>query len=132
MTYFADATAVVGNFSSVLNIILLITAVSLGALNIRNKYEKGKDAETLKTLKESNDAFATRREADKIVLDARDAEILVLHQKAEVLEKHVTQAPDITKLIVQLSKQHKEAMTEIGKVAVELGNVAKAISKENR
>lgn len=135
---FADANAIISSFSSLLNVILLVTAVSLGALNIRNKYEKGKDSETVQTLKDSNDAFATRREADKIVIAARDAEILVLKQKAEILESHVTQAPDITKLMTQLTKQHKETTESnrhiiegLGQVAQELGGLAKAMNKDS-
>lgn len=130
MIYFADAQALT-TFSTSLNIILVITTVALGALNIRNKYEKGKDVETLKTLKESNDAFATRREADKIIIDARDAEIRVLKSKSEVLEKHVTQAPEINQLTIQLATQHKEILSQFTKMTKELGNVAKAISKDS-
>lgn len=119
------------DFGTMLNIILLLAMGVLGALNVRNKYEKGKDNQTLKTLKESNEAFATRREADKIVIDAREAEILLLKQKAEVLEKHVTQAPDINKLATQMIKQHKQIMGAMGAMTAELGNVAKAIGKNN-
>lgn len=120
------------DFGTMLNIILLLATGVLGALNVRNKYEKGKDDETLKTLKESNEAFATRRQADKIVIDAKDAEIKLLHQKAEVLEKHVTQAPDINKLATQMVRQHKEIMGAMGAMTMELGNVAKALSKDSK
>lgn len=134
---FADSSAIVSNFSSTLNILLLITTLTMGALNIRNKYEKGNDADAIKNLKDSNEAFATRRQADQIVLDAKDAEIKLLHQKAEILESHVTQAPDITKLIEQLSKQHKETTASnrsiiegLGNVAKELGALAQTMNKE--
>lgn len=136
---FADSSAIVSNFSSTLNVLLLITTLAMGALNIRNKYEKGNDAEAIQNLKDSNDAFATRRQADQLVIEARDKEIALLKQKAEVLESHVTQAPDITKLIDQLTKQHKETSESnrsiiegLGNVAKELGKLAKAISKDSQ
>lgn len=125
----ADVQALT-TFSTSLNIILVIATVALGALNIRNKYEKDKDSETLNTLKESNSAFATRREADKIIIEARDAEIRVLNSKAEVLEKHVTQAPQINELTIQLATQHKEILVQFSRMTRELGNVAKAISRD--
>lgn len=134
---FADSAAIASNFSTILNIILSFAALSLGALSIRNRYEKGNDAEAIQNLKDSNSAFATRRQADQIVIEARDAEILLLKQQNEVYKNTVTQAPDITKLIKSLATQHKEnalsnksIIEGLGNVAKELGRLAKSMNKE--
>lgn len=135
---FSDSTAIVSNFSSALNIILLITAVSLGALNIRNKYEKGNDADAIENLKATNETYISRRASDQVLIETMREQLAVEKQKSTILESHVTQAPDITKLIDVLAKQHKETSQSnksiiegLSNVAKELGSLAKAISKDS-
>lgn len=138
--YFGD---LIGNFSVATSVTAILVVLVLGVLNVRNKYSSGKDAETIRSLKNSLEAYETQAKADGLRLKAKETELSGLYeqnkllvQKAEILEKHVTQAPQINDLAVQLATQHKELMIafgrqsdNIGKMAKELGNVAKAVVK---
>jgi hypothetical protein len=111
----------------------------LGALNIRNKYSSAQDGQTIRSLKDSNSAFETENKVLKTTIESNAKEAALLAQKAEILEQHVTQAPQINELAVQLATQHKELMeafttqsSNIGKMAKELGNVAKAVVKSTQ
>lgn len=124
--------------SNLFSIIVLLVALVLGALNVRNKYASGQDNQTINSLKNSNSAFETENKVLKNTITSKNTETSLLAQKAEILEKHVTQAPQINELAVQLATQHKELMEafssqseNMGKMAKELGNVAKAIIKES-
>lgn len=126
-----------GSFSTVLSIIFGLTTLGLGALNIRNKYEKGNDKEAIDNLKSTNETYVSRRESDQVKIDSLTEQLTLQKQKATVLESQVTQAPDITKLIDVLAKQHKETTQSnksiiegLGNVAQELGSLARAISKD--
>ncbi len=122
---------------TIINIIVALVALVFGALNLRNKYSSGQDATTIKSLKNSNGAYKTQSEVDQLNITNKQKEIDLLTQKAEILEQHVTQAPQINKLTVQLATQHKEmmsAMAEMSKnnvrLTVEIGNIAKAMTRE--
>lgn len=127
---FADVSALTSINTIILFVVALIALV-LGALNVRNKYASGQDSQTIKSLKESNATFATRRESDQLVIDSLQREKSAQEEKAKVLENQVTQAPDINKLILQLGKQHKEMMSAMSNMTEQLGNVAKAVVKDS-
>lgn len=136
--YFANFHTVLTDFNVVLSVLAVGVVVVLGALNVRNRYITSKDAETIRSLKDSNDAFETQHKADQITLEIKDKENkaltdqnTLLAQKADILEKHVTQAPQINDLAVQLATQHKELMTAFSKQTKELGNIAKAVLKDS-
>lgn len=139
--YFADS---LGNFSVVTSVTAVLVVLVLGVLNVRNKYSSGKDAETIRSLKNSNEAYETQAKTDALRLKAKETEFTAIYeqnkllvQKSEILEQHVTQAPQINQLALDLAKQHKQMMDSlakmsdnIGKLAKEIGNIAKAITRE--
>lgn len=134
---FADIRTAITSSDSIVLVIAGVTSLVLGALNVRNRYSSGQDAQTIKSLKESISTFSIRRESDQLIIDSKIKEVDLLKQKAEVLESHVTQAPQINKLTIQLATQHKEMMTAMAEMsknnatlAVEIGNIAKAMTKE--
>lgn len=143
MMYFADFHTLVTSSSTIITVVVLLVALVLGAMNVRNKYASGQDSQTIKSLKNSNDAFKVQAEADSLVitgklkeLSAKETENKLLSQQNEVYVNTITQAPQINELAVQLATQHKEMMEafshqsdNIGKMARELGNVAKAVVK---
>lgn len=144
MILISDLTSVASSFSTALSISALLVALVLGVLNIRNKYASGQDAQTIRSLKNSNEAYKTQAETDQLRFVAKQKEVegiyqqnKLLVQKAEILEQHVTQAPQINKLTIQLATQHKEmmkAMAEMSKnnakLTIEIGNIAKAMTRE--
>lgn len=138
MIYFADFAGLT-SFSTLITVVIGLTTLVLGAISVRNRYASSQDAQTIKSLKNSNDAYKTQAETDKLALDGKQRENELLTQKAEILEQHVTQAPQINDLAVQLATQHKELMeaftvqsSNIGQMAKELGNVAKAVVKSTQ
>lgn len=125
--YFADAHAALTDFNVLFSIVATLSAVVLGFLSAKNKI-------TIVALEESNKAYASLHETDKLTLDANKDQIKILNQKANILENHITQAPDINELAVQLATQHKEMMNinketmkAIQGMTKELSNVAKAV-----
>lgn len=137
MIYIADAHNLLTDFDSGLAIVSSVVILVLGVINIRNRWEKGKDADTIRTLQNSNSALLTQQQVDASTVTNQDKEIAVLKQTAQVLQDMKTQAPDINRLIIQLSEQHKEMMSAMskvmdsnGKMTKEIGNIAKALSKE--
>lgn len=132
----------IGGLTSVGTIVAIViglVTLVLGAINVRNKYASSQDAQTITSLQKSNAAYKTQSETDQLSLDGKQRENELLAQKAEILEKHVTQAPQINDLAVQLATQHKELMeaftiqsSNIGQMAKELGNVAKAVVKSTQ
>lgn len=127
---FASVHNVVNDLSLGITAFASVAAIVLGfyAANIRLKVAKRDN--TLTATEESNAAYKSLHETDQLQIEAKDKEIIVLRQKAEILEKHVTQGPDIAKLTMQIGEQHKEIMSGMSKMTHELGNVAKALSKE--
>lgn len=144
MIYFATLNSVVNSFSTFLSLTLLAVTLVLGALSIRNKYSSGQDSQTIESLKNSISAFETERKAHQMQSDSKKREMEAIYeqnrllvQKADTLENQVTQAPQINELAVQLATQHKEmmkiskdTMQAIQGMTQELGNVAKAVVKE--
>lgn len=132
--YFADLANVTSNFTAIFSIVATLAAIVLGFLSAKQKV-------TVVSLEESNKAYQTLRETDLLmaeakkkefdtIIEARNTEIGLLKQKSQVLEEQVTQAPSINELAVQLATQHKEMLTALGNMTKELGNVARAVSKE--
>lgn len=129
-----DALKFLNTIGGILGAIGLIVAVIFGALYGGKRAEKDKDNNTISTYEKNEEAqaklLATRERQIAELQAAHDANlkrIELAESKATVLEKQVTQAPSINKLIMQLGKQHKEMMTQMGKLAGELGNIAKAL-----
>lgn len=124
------------NIGGIIGAVGIIVAIIFGALYGGKKAEKDKDVNTISTYEKNADALEK-------LLETRDKELhdlRILHEsnleriklaesKAEVLEKQVTQAPSINKLIIQQSTQHKQMMTQMVKMTQELGNIAKSMPK---
>lgn len=61
--------------------------------------------------------------------DRAEKDLLVATTKADVLEKHVTQAPSIEKMMIQQSTQHGQSMKAFEGVTIKLGELTEVISK---
>lgn len=132
MIYFAALPAAVSNFNLVFGGVASLAAVVLGFLSAKQKV----------TLVAAEDSATTLRGLNgdqKLMIESQKEQISLLQQKSTILEKHVTQAPSINELAVQLATQHKEMMTAMAamtesnnRTAKEMGNVAKAVLKDNR
>lgn len=116
-------------FSGVLTVVTTLTAVVFGALF-------GKNKATVSSYKESNAAYAelvkvrdAQHEEDVRIIRLRDEKVDVLQAALDVLNERVTQAKSIDKLIFQQGQQHKEVITAITGMTLELGNVAKSFTK---
>lgn len=134
MIYFATDLA---NYSFVFSLSGFVAAAVFGFLNSRNRFEKGKQNETIDNLSKSNSAFETRHKADEITIEGREKEISLLKDnittlktKASALEDNITQAPSIMKLIEQNGNQHSEIMAALAKMTAEIGNLARAVVKK--
>jgi methylthioribose-1-phosphate isomerase len=132
-----------GNFAAAYGVAVTLTAMILGAKSARDVNAKKQYEDAMRNLKESNDAYVEllqardlQHQADTKQHESNVERIRSLEQTVKVLDDRVTQAPDITKLAVQLGRQHSEMMkatkasqNQMGKMAKELGNIAKAIVK---
>lgn len=119
-----------------LGLLSLVTAAVFIALNRKQKAEKDADDSTINTYRsntESLNALLQTRNAEiqelKALHQANEERIKSAETKANILEKQVTQAPSINKLIMQMGKQHQEIMSQMAAMTGELGNIAKALPK---
>lgn len=106
-------------------------AVVFGLLSARSSV-------TIKSLENTCGAFESEIKSKQLTIDTKNATIhekdLLIHelqQKSEVLQNIVTQAPDISKLAIQIGKQHKESQRSMQSMIQELSKITVAITGEN-
>lgn len=132
---FASAQSALTNFNLVFGVVATLSAIVLGFFGAKQKISLVSAEQEARILRGLN---TTQDLQNKSLINQNK----LLVQKAEVLEKHVTQAPQINDLAVQLATQHKDMMKAFSKgfseqsanmnsIATELGNIAKAVIKES-
>ena len=118
--YFADLAGALTNFSVLASVIATLSAIVLGILSAKNKI-------TTVALRESNDAYKSLHETDKLQIQVYNEENKSLKARVKALEEIKTQAPSINKLTLQLAEQHKDMISAMASMTQELGNVARAV-----
>lgn len=131
-----DIQELVNTIGGALGILSLITAAVFIFLNRKQSAEKDADASTISSYKSNATALnqlLQTRNAEISELRAKHESnlerIRLAESKADILEKQVTQAPSINKLIIQMGKQHTEIMQQMAAMTGELGNIAKGMPK---
>lgn len=122
----------VKDLQGIIGAIGFLVAVVFGALYGRNKAELDRKDRTIKSYADANAGLEEVIKTRDLQHDENQKRILVLEQKANILENQVTQAPSINKLALQMGTQHKEMMTQLSKLTKELGGIAKAMVRERQ
>lgn len=119
-----DITSAIG---SLFGIGGALAAVVFGLLAARNKV-------TIQSLENTVGALQSEVSAKDLVINTRndtinekDKQIILLSQKSDVLQNVVTQAPEISRLALQIGKQHKESQQALTLMTEKLGDIATAL-----
>lgn len=132
---FATLSSVTNNFTTVFGIVATLAAIVLGFFGAKQKV-------SLLSAEQEARILTGLNSTQNLQITSLSDQNKLLTQKAEILEQHVTQAPQINELAVQLATQHKDMMRAFSKgfseqsanmnsIATELGNIAKAVIKES-
>lgn len=126
---FANISNLAGSFSSYLSVVATLTALVFAAFGAKTKLN-------VAALEESNQILRDNSGDKDIKITALSTENTSLKQTNQALTDLKTQAQPIAKLITQNGKQHQDVMVALaaviesnGKMATEIGNVAKALNK---
>jgi septal ring-binding cell division protein DamX len=126
---FADASGSFSNVYVVVEIFTVLIIFIVGALSAKVRLKAGKESTNASSLEESNRAWEALHKTDQLTIAAREndvkllkKDILLLEEKAKVLESLKTGSTQIIQLIEQNATQHTEVMGGIS-------NLIKAITK---
>src|SRR4051794_9333970 len=118
-----------GTVTSLLGIGGALAAIVFGLLAARNqvtiKSLEGTVGALQGEVKAKDLAIATRNGT----IEEKEKQIELLTQKAQVLENITTQAPEITQLVVVITKQHKESQKSMANMTEKLGDIAAALGR---
>lgn len=119
---------VIQDLQGIIGAIGFLAALVFGSLYGKSRAEKDRTINTIATLEKENQALKDLIETRELQHQENQARIIALEQKGEVLQNLVTQAPSISKLAVQIGRQHNAMMKKFTEMTKELSNVAQAIA----